>query len=77
VELRIEVDRQTCIGSGNCVHHAPGTFDLDDDVRVVVLDPSGDPIAKIRAAADFCPSRSITLVQHDTEVGDAAEPDIN
>ena len=59
--LRIEVDRGTCIGSGNCAHHAPATFDLDDDLRVVVLDPDGDPPEKIRVAADGCPTRSITI----------------
>jgi ferredoxin len=65
VGLRIEVDRETCIGSGNCAHHAPATFDLDDDLLVVVLDPNGDTPEKIRVAADGCPTRSITLVDDD------------
>jgi len=61
VGLRIAIDRDTCIGSGNCAHHAPATFDLDDELLAVVLDPEGDPPEKIRVAADGCPTRSITL----------------
>ena len=34
------VDRDACMGSGNCVFWAPGVFDLDDDgIAVVVGDP--------------------------------------
>ncbi len=32
--IRIEIDRDKCVGSGNCVFWAPGTFDLDDDGHV-------------------------------------------
>ena len=29
--LSIKVDRERCMGSGNCAFHAPNTFDLDDE----------------------------------------------
>lgn len=61
--LRIEVDRTACMGSGNCAFHAPGTFDLDDAMLAVVLDPAGDPPDKVRLAADGCPTRSITVTE--------------
>ncbi len=36
------VDRDACMGSGNCLFWAPGVFDLDDDgIAVVVGDPAG------------------------------------
>lgn len=66
--LRIEVDRSTCMGSGNCAFHAPRTFDLDDEMLVVVLDPDGDDPETVRVAADGCPTRSIAV----HESGDVA-----
>ena len=30
-DLRIVIDRDTCIGSGNCTKMAPEVFDLDED----------------------------------------------
>ncbi len=31
--MRITIDREKCMGSGNCSFMAPGTFDLDDDMK--------------------------------------------
>jgi ferredoxin len=45
---QLGTDRETCIGSGNCVQWAPAVFDQDDDGRVALV-PGGDPDA---AAAD-------------------------
>jgi len=64
--IRIEIDRDRCVGSGNCQFWAPGTFDLDDEGQAVVVDPSGDPEERIRVAAEGCPSQAITVV---SEVG--------
>src|SRR5277367_408182 len=38
--LEIDVDRDACMGSGNCVFAAPGVFDLDDDSIARVVDPA-------------------------------------
>ena len=35
VGLDVEIDRDVCMGSGNCVYEAPGAFDLDEDTIVV------------------------------------------
>ncbi len=64
--LRIEIDRDRCVGSGNCVFWAPGTFDLDDDGQSVVVDPTGDPDDRIRVAVEGCPSKAISVVFVDT-----------
>ncbi|HVN49941.1 MAG TPA: ferredoxin [Acidimicrobiales bacterium] len=59
--LQVDVDRDVCIGSGNCVYGAPGTFDLDDDGVAFVVDPDAAPEDAIVRAAQRCPSRAITV----------------
>ena len=51
---RIVVDRDRCIGSGNCSFYAPGTFDLDDELKSVVIDPAGDDPADVHAWSRSC-----------------------
>jgi ferredoxin len=36
--LEIHIDRERCMGSGNCAFHAPATFDLDDEMKAIVID---------------------------------------
>jgi ferredoxin len=48
VSRRIVVDRERCIGSGNCCFYAPNTFDLDDELKSVVIDTGGDASADVR-----------------------------
>jgi ferredoxin len=59
--MRIAIDRERCIGSGNCSFYAPATFDLDDDLKVIVIDANGDSVEDITAAADGCPVKAITV----------------
>ena len=61
--LRIEVDRDKCMGSGNCAFHAPNTFDIDDELKVVVLDPEGDPDDKLRNAVEGCPTDALRIAE--------------
>jgi ferredoxin len=63
VGLRIEVDRERCMGSGNCAFHAPATFDLDDDLKAIVLDPDGDPPAKVHLAVEGCPTAALRVAE--------------
>ena len=58
---RIVVDRERCIGSGNCCFYAPNTFDLDDELKSVVIDPGGDDPADVRAAVEGCPVNAIGI----------------
>jgi ferredoxin len=58
---RDAVDRDACMGSGNCAFWAPGVFDLDDDgIAVLVGDPEGRE-EEVRKAAAFCPTSAIRL----------------
>lgn len=58
--VRIIIDREACMGSGNCSYWAPGLFDLDDDgIAVVIGDPTGRD-EDIRLAVEACPTRAIS-----------------
>jgi ferredoxin len=57
----VRANRETCIGSGVCVYTAPGAFGQDDDAKVVVLDLAGESADTVRAAADGCPTGSISI----------------
>lgn len=61
MDLDVEIDRDVCMGSGNCLYWAPGAFDLDDDGIAFVVDPQGAPEEKILDAARKCPTRAITV----------------
>src|SRR5438105_14984463 len=47
VPIEIRIDRDKCMGSGNCSFWAPGTFDLDEEGISIVTDPEGDPEEKV------------------------------
>lgn len=66
--LDITINRDTCMGSGNCAFWAPGVFDLDGDGIAVVLDPDAQPVDKIVLAAQGCPTQAITVVQDGTKL---------
>lgn len=57
----VNVDRDACMGSGNCTYEAPGVFELDDDSIAVVVDPAAAPEDKVASAARKCPARAITV----------------
>ncbi len=66
--LRVHVDRELCIGSGNCVHFAPGVFELDDDGIATVTANTALEAANlaategaIAAAVAQCPTAAINF----------------
>ena len=66
--LEVEIDREVCMGSGNCVYEAPGVFDLDDDSVAFVLDPTASPEDKLLAAAQKCPTHALTVRRDGVEL---------
>lgn len=64
--IEVTVDRDVCMGSGNCLFHAEEVFDLDDDGVATVVDPNGAPLEKVVDAAKHCPTGAIS-VTHDGE----------
>ena len=61
--LRIEADRERCMGSGECSYHAPATFDLDGEMKVIVVEPAGDDDAKVRLAVESCPTNALRIAE--------------
>ena len=68
VALDIRIDRDTCMGSGNCQFWAPGVFDLDDDGIAIVVDPEAQPEEKIILAAQGCPTQAIRVFRGDEQL---------
>lgn len=55
----LSVDRDRCMGSGQCTFYAANTFDLDEDSIAMVINENGDPEDKIQLAIEVCPTRAI------------------
>ena len=62
--MKLRVDRDLCIGVGNCVAFAPTVFVLDEDRKAVVLDPTSVDDVTLLEAAESCPENAI-LVEND------------
>ena len=58
---RVEVDQQMCIGSGNCVEVAKGVFQLNDEDKAEVVDPTAQDIETLRKAEEQCPVAAILV----------------
>ena len=63
----VTADREVCIGSGQCVTYAPGTFAQDAEAKVVVTPVSGDDLATVRVAVEACPTNALALATDDEE----------
>ncbi|MDI3421558.1 ferredoxin [Streptomyces luteolus] len=61
--MRVEVDRDRCMGAGMCALTAPGVFTQDDDGLSEVLpgraDAGGDPL--VREAVRACPVGAVRV----------------
>lgn len=61
--MHIDIDKDVCIGAGQCALAAPGVFTQDDDGYSTLLpgreDGHGDPM--VREAARACPVAAITV----------------
>jgi ferredoxin len=68
VALDIAINRDTCMGSGNCSFWAPGVFDLDDDGVAIVIDPAGADDDKIILAGQGCPTQAISITRDGEKV---------
>jgi ferredoxin len=66
--LEVRIDRDRCMGSGNCVFWAPDTFDLSEDGHAVVTDAEATDEERLRIAAQGCPVGAISLWRDGAEV---------
>lgn len=59
--MKVTVDRDLCIGAGNCVAIAPSVFRLDDERKAVVMVPSSIDDETLEEAAESCPTMAVIL----------------
>jgi len=59
--MKVKIDRNLCIGIGNCVVFAPTVFKLDAENKAVVLDPSSVDDKTLLEAAESCPQNAIIV----------------
>jgi ferredoxin len=59
--MKIKVDRDLCVGIGNCVAVAPSVFKLDSENKAQVMGVSSVSEDKIISAAESCPVNAIVV----------------
>ena len=57
----VEVDRSLCIGSAQCLYHAPDGFRLDAARQSRPTAPDMDANERVLEAAECCPAEAITI----------------
>ncbi|MFF4545042.1 ferredoxin [Streptomyces sp. NPDC001435] len=64
-DIEIDIDRDVCIGAGQCALAAPNVFTQDDDGYSMLVpgkeDGAGDPM--VRDAARACPVGAIKVTE--------------
>ncbi len=63
--MKVNVDRELCIGVSNCVAIAPTVFKLDDQNKAVVLDPGSVDEDTLMEAARSCPASAVVIEDDD------------
>jgi len=55
-----KVDQELCIGAQVCVAISPEVFELNEEGKAYVKDPTGADEETIQRAIDACPSQAIS-----------------
>jgi ferredoxin len=63
--LKVRIDRNLCIGLGNCVAVAPTVFKLDKSNKAVVLKPESVDEDTLMNAAESCPENAVIIEDDD------------
>ncbi len=59
--MKVRIDRDLCVGIGNCVAVASSVFQLDSENKATVKDPSSVSEDKIMSAAESCPVNAVII----------------
>lgn len=59
--LRVVIDRDQCVGFGDCAKEAPDGFKLDDETIAVFVTPENVERERLLRACDACPVDAITV----------------
>jgi len=72
---RVEVIRERCLSTANCVATAPGFFGLDEEgIATVAGPPAAGSEAAIRNAVAECPAAALRLVARPALADDEGVP---
>ncbi|MFF2658276.1 ferredoxin [Kitasatospora sp. NPDC058032] len=74
--MQVNVDRDRCCSSGQCVMTAPEVFEQDERDGLVNVRPAALPaafLADVRLAADLCPGGAISVTETDTRTDTTTE----
>jgi ferredoxin len=63
--MKVELEADKCVASGQCVLAAMDVFDQDDDgIAILLAEEVGDELVDdVREAVAVCPAAAIRLVQ--------------
>lgn len=67
--MKVRVNQQRCVGSGQCVRTAPEVFDQrEHDGIVLIIDGAAIDVhaQAIRKAARLCPAQAISIEESNT-----------
>ena len=67
--LAVRIDRQLCVGFGDCIDHAPAALVLDDD-GIATFTAGADRLEReqVLAACRSCPVDAITVLEHGSQI---------
>jgi ferredoxin len=65
VRLKVRIDRNLCIGLGNCVAVAPTVFKLDKSNKAVVIKQESVDEDTLMSAAESCPENAVIIEDDD------------
>ena len=60
--MKIKILRDKCISAGTCVAIAPDVFELDDEGKAVLKNPTGADEQTVIDAAKSCPTQAIEVL---------------
>lgn len=66
--MEVDVDRDVCASTGQCVMTAPKVFRFEDGELVWVAHPDPAEREAVEAAAGLCPTQAIRLTADDQPV---------
>jgi ferredoxin len=59
--LRVEVDPDRCMGSGNCAYWAADVFDVGEDMVAVLIGDPEEHRDRVELAVEHCPTHALSL----------------
>lgn len=66
--VRAVIDRDLCVGFGDCIEEAPEAFDLDEDGVAVFTAPEHASRKRFLEACASCPVDAITVWEDGVEI---------